>query len=48
MVQSEWYDILIYSKFLSISNILVAITLTKQIKGMLFFNFSLSKTQSLI
>ena len=30
MVQSEWYDILIYSKFLSISNILVAITLTKQ------------------
>ena len=36
MVQSEWYDILIYSKFLSISNILVTITLTKQIKGMLF------------
>ena len=36
MVQSEWYDILIYSKFLSISNMLVAITLTKQIKGMLF------------
>ena len=36
MVQSEWYDILIYSKFLNISNMLVAITLTKQIKGMLF------------
>ena len=36
MVQSEWYDILIYSKFLSISNILFAITLTKQIKGILF------------
>ena len=30
MVQSEWYDILIYTKFLSISNILVAITLAKQ------------------
>ena len=36
MVQSEWYDILIYSKFLSISNMLVAIALTKQIKGTLF------------
>ena len=46
MVQSEWYDILIYSKFLSISNILVAITLTKQ--KVCFFNFSLPKTQSLI
>ena len=37
MVQSEWYDILIYSKFLSISNILVAITLTKQ--KVYFFQF---------
>ena len=35
MVQSEWYDILIYSKFLSISNMLVAITLTK----VCFFQF---------
>ena len=37
MVQSEWYDILIYTKFLSISNILVAITLAKQ--KVCFFQF---------
>ena len=37
MVQSEWYDILIYSKFLSISNILVAVTLTKH--KVCFFQF---------
>ena len=37
IVQSEWYDILIYSKFLSISNILVATTLTKH--KVCFFQF---------
>ena len=37
MVQSEWYDLLIYSKFPSISNILVAIILAKQ--KVYFFQF---------
>ena len=37
MQMSELYDILIYSKFLSISNIPVAITLTKH--KLCFFQF---------